>query len=74
MIIEKFEVPTESRFKLINHLRYVKARNYYRCVAWEIRRLEDNLVICKSDLFKKCIRENLNYLKKQRKAVLDYLE
>lgn len=74
MVIKKFEEPKERKlFKFLSKIDYVKAKNYYRSVCWEIRRLEDMMLLNVDDDYKKAVRKNLNYLKSQRKAALNYI-
>ncbi|QEH68702.1 hypothetical protein [Cellulosilyticum sp. WCF-2] len=74
MIIEKFEAPQPRRyFKFLEKLDYIQAKNQYRACCWEIRRCEDLMHVAKNDDMIKTLRKNLNYLKAQRKLMLDYL-
>lgn len=74
MKIEKFVAPQPRKhFKFLERFDYISARNYYRGVCWEIRRLEDIIVLNVADDYKQACRKQLNYLKSQRKAALNYL-
>lgn len=73
MVIKKFEEPKKSPIKFINALRTIKVKNKYRAVCWEIRRLEDTLLLNLADDYKVAVRKNLNYLKSQRRLILNYM-
>lgn len=73
MVIKKFEEPKKSPIKFVNLLRIIRVKNKYRAVCWEIRRLEDTLLLNIADDYKVAVRKNLNYLKSQRKLILRYI-